>query len=483
MANKRKKSEQEAPVGFNLSDSCVANELKWQTPDGFAFKNKAQMLDFSGWPVEAIAFQSNHKSDETLLVLLGPLESVYVYKHLLVSTLVKRNVVFVTLPGFGLNMSVDLREQNIELKSFAPFVSLILESGLLSSQKIHLMGSSAAASIALETALQAPKRVASLVVNGLVHRPSKVWQLLLKEVSHRLHGGDYLDCADAALLYLVSDEILGRGKTWGVFRRYFRKKLSLLTNVEKQCLDNIVQLILKGDGLNEDHLKDTPHCPVLAFTGEYDHLSSPYDHAHFSDACVNGIFATLDDADHLIHVERPRVVAELVPGFLDKVNLDTLEGVRTYPPQSYVTLDRRRDPRYVTSRPKVKLETSHVIAPEDWEDETPNVLSAKLRNINFSGCLLQLHDDRFSLENHAADLKVYLPKVDIWLKILAFEQVNKTLRCLFLHEDYKSAMEFKEMLDFGEHFVDADLELDDYDLESKKDMPWLGAKRQGGGLY
>lgn len=483
MANKRKKSEQGAVKGFNLDSDCVATGLKWQTPDGFAFKNTAQQIELASWPVDVLAFHGQKKQSETLLILLGPLESVYVYKHLLVNTLKTRNVVFVSLPGFGLNMSVDLSAENIELKSFAPFVIALLNSDALVDQKVHVMGSSAAASIALETALQTPTRVSSLIVNGLVHRPSKVWQLLLKEVTNRLDSGDYLDCADAALLYLVSDEILGRGKTWGVFRRYFRKKLSLLTDVEKNCLNKVVQLILMGDGLNEVHLKDTPQCPVLAFTGEYDHLSSPYDHAHFSDACINGVFATLDDADHLIHVERPRVVAKVISSFLDKQNLDSLSGVRTYPPQSYVTLDRRRDPRYVTSRPKVKLETTHVIVPEGWEDEVPRQLLAKLRNINFSGCLLELNDERFSVENHAKDLKLYLPKIDTWLKILAFEQVNKSLRCLFLHENYQSAMAFKEMLDYGEHFVDADLELDDYDIKSKRDMPWLGAKRQGGGVY
>ena len=73
--------------------------------------------------------------------------------------------------------------------------------------------------------------------------------------------------------------------------------------------------------------------------------------------------------------------------------------------------------------------------------------------------------------------------MDLTLKILAFEQVNKTLRCLFLHENYESAMAFKDMLEYGDHFVDADLEMDDFDSDSSKEMPWLGAKRQGGGVY
>lgn len=482
MAKKKRKGTSGAErKGFELKQESI-DAIQWQVKDGFAFKNQAQIVTMCGWPLEVLPLLAENPTDETLMVLLGPLESPYVYKHML-SQCASHNVIFVSLPGFGINMGVDLANLDIELKSFAPFVLHLLKADGLADKNVHLMGSSAAASIALETSLQAPKAIHSLVLNGLVHKPSKIWQLLLKEVSHRLEGDDFLDCADAALLYLVSDEILGRGRTWGVFRRYFRRKLTDLTQTQKACLKKVVQLILMGDGLNEDNLKDTPHCRVLAYTGEYDHLSAPYDHAHFIDACVNGTFATLDDADHLIHVERPRVVAQLVRGFLDKVNLDTIEGVRTYPPQSYVTLDRRRDPRYVTSRPKVKLETSHVLATEDWDEEIPDTLFAKLRNINFSGCLLQLHDERFRIEEHAADLKLYLPKADIWLKVLAFEQVNKSLRCLFMHEDYESAIAFKDMLDFGEHFVDADLELDDYELESKKEMPWLGAKRQGGGVY
>ena len=39
------------------------------------------------------------------------------------------------------------------------------------------------------------------------------------------------------------------------------------------------------------------------------------------------------------------------------------------------------------------------------------------------------------------------------------------------------------MLEFGEHFVDADLEMDDYLDKPEREMPWLGAKRHGGGVY
>lgn len=482
MAKKSSKSNKNQILGFNLTDQSWSDDIQWQTPNAFSFSNIQQVMSIGPWPIDILAFNTSSRSKEVLIILLGPLESVRVYKYLVTALLPERSIVFVSLPGFGMNMSVDIASEEIELKSFSVFVEALFDVPALQDKTLHLMGSSAAASIALEASLRVPERVASLIVNGLTHKPSKIWQLLFKEVTHRLSSDNYLDCADAALLYLVSDEILGRGRTWGVFRQYFRKKIGELDSLQKNCLRKVVQMILKGDGLNEDHLTNTPKCPVLAFTGEYDHLSSPYDHAHFIDACINGQFATLDDADHMVHVERPRVVARLVPGFLNQINLDTIDSLRTYPPQSYVTLDRRRDPRYVTSRPKIQLKTQFVQVPEDWEDPIPQILSAKLRNINFSGCLIQLHDERFQIQPHAEDVTIYLPRLKLTLKVLAFEQVNKSLRCLFLHENYETAMAFKEMLDFGEHFVDADLELDEFESEPKE-MPWLGAKRQGGGVY
>jgi len=483
MPKKKIKKVNLRPAGFKLSKEKWNDDIHWKVPNGFSFRNSLQSVTMGSWNVDFIGFQADQESKDTIVVLLGPLESMQVYKHLVHSMIENHNILFLALPGFGMNMNVDLSDQDIDLRSFAQFVAKFLEGQALDGHQVHLLGSSAAASVALETSLICPARVTSLMMNGLTHKPSKIWQLLLKEVVHRLDSDDYLDCADAALLYLVSDEILGKGRAWGVFRQYFRSKLSSLTGIQKQCLKTIVTLILKGDGLNEDNLKNTPQCPVLAFTGEYDHLSAPYDHAHFIDTCINGIFATIEDADHLIHVERPRVIGKMIHAFINKTNIDDVNGVRTYPPQSYVTLDRRRDPRYVTSRPKISLTTDEVIVPDDWEDAIPKKLSAKLRNINFSGCLIQLYDERFQIKEHAGDLKIYLPKIDTWLDILAFEQANQSLRCLFLHENYESAMAFKEMLEYGEHFVDADLELDEFEPEKPRDMPWLGAKRQGSGFY
>lgn len=484
MAKKKTKKVVEEIKSFNMPTGVINEDIQWQQPEGFSLQNKMQTIMVDQWPLHVLGLKSSLKiSKDTMVVLLGPLESLKVYKHLALQMRETHNLVFVSLPCFGMNMDVDVSDQDIELKSFADFVESLLKAPALEGHTLHLLGSSAAASVALETSLRWGDKISSLIVNGITHKPTKIWQLLLSEVVHRLDNGDYLDCADAALLYLVSDDILGRGRTWGVFRQYFRKKLEALNEVQKQCLNKLVQLVIKGDGLSENTIKNTPSCRVLAFTGEYDHLSAPYDHAHFTDACVNGTFATLDDADHLIHVERPRVVAQLVKGFMAQINLDTIDGVRTYPPHSYVTLDRRRDPRYVTNRPKIKIMSDNFLPPEEWEDAVPSTLFAKLRNINFSGCLLEMHDERFRLQDHAGDLKIYLPKVDMTLEVLAFEQANRTLRCLFFHKNYQAAMEFKEMLEYGEHFVDADLEMDDYLDKPEREMPWLGAKRHGGGVY
>jgi len=466
---KRSKNQKVVPHSFQILAEPMHDIIQWQEYSRAYLKAEPQIINAGEWPIQLHACAPNNSQLETLMVLLGPLESPNLYKHLAEKLYLKYNLLFVSLPSLGGNSAIDFKDNRWDLKSLSEFVQWLGQNQDM--QSFHLMGASAAANVALHAAIAMPEQIKSLCLTGMSHRPGKIWQMLFNQVGKSLQSEALLDCADAALLYLVNDEILIQKRSWGVFRNYFRAKIQAFGPQQTQSFQSLIAAILKGDQLHNDNEKETPRCPVIAFTGEYDHLTSPHDHAEFIDSCIKGTFATVDDADHLLHVEKPHVVAELVDEFLESTQqskpLKEIEGAHIYPPQSFLQFDRRRDPRYVSQRPKVKVETSGILVPEGWEEEVPQSLPARLRNINFSGCLIEIHDNRFTIDPQVRDIKLHLIQANLEMRVLAFEQVNKSLRCLFFHESYEKAVAFREILEYGEYFVDADLEADlrdDYDL-------------------
>ncbi len=422
--------------------------VHYQTFERGALKTAAKEVNLKDHRVEYKAFQVSsdnshvNTSPTSLVVVCGAFESYNLHRNLVLRMIKHQPVLLVSLPGLGGNEEIpDL----IHFDELAEVLKGFIEYAGLS--QVALIGSSAAASVVSSFCCTYPEIVKKAVVHGIAHRPRKSWQMLLEESLYWIDEKHWEQNAEASLLYLINEDYLEETRFPSLYKRYFTRRLANFDAKQLKQFKFLVQMLL-----NEDGLQGYPETDILVCTGEYDHFTLPFEHAEYADQCPNSRFALVENADHLLHFERQKETLELFENYLTGKDIDHVDGVKVFAPQTFCELERRSESRFIPVNKKARLYSSNIILPEDFEGEPPKFAKVKVRNINFSGCLLELSKEDFNVVAHTRDLVLHLEAPKLSLEILAFDQCDHTMRCVFKHKNYSNAIELKSMLDDWDYF-------------------------------
>jgi len=136
-------------------------------------------------------------------------------------------------------------------------------------------------------------------------------------------------------------EIAGRGRT----EEFGRRVIAGIVNADPACVVRRRELVIGalesfyGRQITDVHVDDmlarariqsvlpaggVRGVPTLVVSGEYDHATPPREGRRVASTIAESWFATVREADHAVHAERPAEVADLVLRFLRGASLEGL---------------------------------------------------------------------------------------------------------------------------------------------------------------
>ncbi|CDL86471.1 alpha/beta fold hydrolase [Xenorhabdus cabanillasii] len=258
------------------------------------------------------------------LVIAGGFQDMYSLPHLEYLLKDDSPLIMVDLPGIG---SADNIPDNKSFEFLAECTRHILDA--LSLQTINLIGISYGGAIALAFAYQWPDRINKAVLVGTALTQPLHIQNRLNAALQLLVEGKYEESVEkiiSSLLCLEPDiDILGKETTYKLLKK------TLLESTQHQG-ERYKHLQMHLLNQKKYERADNFDKPILFTTGEYDIITPPENVKICSSLFPDSIFAIIKKSDHLVMVERPDVLANLLIQFFNgedliKNNLNDIEFI------------------------------------------------------------------------------------------------------------------------------------------------------------
>jgi len=256
-------------------------------------------------------------SDSIPLVLItGAFQGMYAMPHLEYLLRPLGNMLLVDLPGSG---CADDLSGDYGFDFLADCLNHLLDE--LGIPRINLVGVSYGGSIAYEFAHRWPGRINRLAVAGVVNSfPDDV--LAGRQTSTRILEQGRLDRfvehIVAATMCLQPDVAIRNRETT---RALMEKILRESTPGEAARYLAIQNRVLAPVRRPEDSIVNRP---TLVFTGEHDVLTPPASVRDLAATIPGALYTTFKDADHLVPMECPEEMADLLIRFFTDQSLDNL---------------------------------------------------------------------------------------------------------------------------------------------------------------
>ncbi|MFD6418953.1 alpha/beta fold hydrolase [Streptomyces sp. NPDC060194] len=228
-----------------------------------------------GWPV----------MDETL----GPLASV----------------VTADLPGMG---SADPLPDGPGVDLLARALAAIVDD--LGAPRVNLFGFSYGTAVAFALARRHPGRIARLMLGGVPCRIDADGRARWQRAFDRLTAGDRTGFAA-----LAADSLMCLDPQRHVHRRELARRYVRRSFLHALDSPHAAQSLRRATEERPDFAGGIEGVTTLVFTGEHDTVTTPRDQRAFADTIEGSRFATIDDSDHWVVLERPDAVAELAADF------------------------------------------------------------------------------------------------------------------------------------------------------------------------
>ncbi|GHG00399.1 hydrolase [Streptomyces zaomyceticus] len=211
-------------------------------------------------------------------------------------------------PGWGM---ADPLPSGQSVDVLADAVCHILdESGL---RQVNVVGGSYGSAIAYRIAQRRPDRVGRMVLVGTMAAIPEHSREAMERALAFLDAGRMDEYAHAAVDILMNPERLDGITNGSRVRRFLLRRLTALTEAEAVQVSSNTRRLLHHAEL--DTSVRVP-APTLTVTGEHDAFTTPAQCRRMALACGKGWFAEVAESDHMLFLERPTEIIDLVTRFL-----------------------------------------------------------------------------------------------------------------------------------------------------------------------
>ena len=406
---------------------------------------------------------------EPAVVLSGDFQHFMSYREFIPKLLKTRPVIIVSLPSYGGN---EQRADELSISDMAILLNQFLEA--VSTPVIDLISFSLTSLMAHEFALRFPEKINNLVMSGIMAFPRSSFLLKMKQ-SIRMMDENYDSFSDALLLYLFSPRYLSEDESEIISearppvkkldspgRRLLRQQIKQLDDNQKaQYQSNIIRALnylidIDGNSTQGDDqegeikckgkMNNFPKSRTLVLAGEFDHFILPFEGANYTKHCDHAEFVLIKNADHLVQVNCPGTVLSVITNFLQHKALRNIPGVI---PLCHEDMDNQGKRSSLRREPKIS---------QAWllSDTLRMHQTVSVKDINFSGGLMELPGRCLKQATLANDLEIQFSGFELKLKISVFDNKKNIARFLFKHTDIEKARLLIIMLSNTEYFKPSD---------------------------
>jgi pimeloyl-ACP methyl ester carboxylesterase len=258
-----------------------------------------------------------HAASPTLgpiLLIGGSLQRKEAWGRLEQALLEQADVITVDLPGWA---DSDLLPASYPIDTLAHAALTLLDD--LDLDRVHVAGFSYGSAIAYRLAQLHPGRLSRLALVGAATTlPDDVLAASMKVIALG-EAGKLDDFADG-LLDLFSPHH-SPARFQAAIRRTVRPAFAA---VSPQDMAKFAANARRAAAQRCLYPQPTPSTPTLTVTGEHDGYTTPRLCREVAELCADSWFATIGAADHLLHLQRPRELADLILRFLSGDELSDL---------------------------------------------------------------------------------------------------------------------------------------------------------------
>ncbi|MDR0219244.1 MAG: alpha/beta fold hydrolase [Enterobacteriaceae bacterium] len=259
------------------------------------------------------------------LIIAGGFQDMYSLPHLEYLLKGDSPLIMVDLPGIG---SADDIPDNKSFEFLAECIRHLLD--ILSIKTINLMGISYGGSTALRFLYQWPERINKAILIGTAITQPLYIQDRLNMALQLLSEGKHEESVEKIISSIINLEpeidILGRETTY----QLLKKTLLESTLHQGERYQGLQRRLLNQ---NKYERAINFNKPVLFITGEHDIITPPENVKACASIFPNAIFTTIKKSDHLVMIERPNILAEIIiqffngEDFTDNNNLNKIECI------------------------------------------------------------------------------------------------------------------------------------------------------------
>jgi pimeloyl-ACP methyl ester carboxylesterase len=392
--------------GKKCMDIFQTKTTKYQFNDYNArhFSEKLRAVTIGKWIINYLSFCKEENQDKIpLFVIRGGFQKYDAFSALVKTFIDDYPVILIELPGEGESKQLQLELEN---EDYADLLKDFID--ILQIEKIIPIATSHGAFIAKLFAFRYPDRTHRLILGGITPSIREDLRLLLERSIFYWARNRNTESSTLGLYSLVNFEKIDVTRINGVILRSIEHTLF---NLDFAARLRVFDRTLKNIRTRSN---GAPSCETLILVGEYDHVTRPEENYQFGLGCPQCFLAVFKNSDHLLHLEKQKIVFGLYRSFLQGDSIaetkSKVNDLKIYDEISNIKPEDFDPPKYFHCR----LEATLI---ENNKRKHPCIVS----KISQNDCFLEMKDIiDFRNQIRAAKHNIPFPSSSFGRKIKAY---------------------------------------------------------------
>lgn len=273
-------------------------------------------LAFEGFAYECRIVHQRAPVTEPLVLLGGSSQNRYSWQGHEKWLAPLCTLITVDLPGYG---TADFLPSRYGIDFLAAALRhLLVETGI---PRVNLFGGCFGEVVGLRFAQLHPEFISRIVFCGAAKRLPEIYADAVPRLSRALERGDIPAAADGLVRMFMANPGAGRIRKHAAVARLLHRQFMTQTPDElKKAVEHNTRLMTHGCY----RPLPVPRVPSLVFTGEYDSLCTPQMGREVAATMPVARFTTVQEADHLVTLERMEEASDLIGRFCTDRPIDGL---------------------------------------------------------------------------------------------------------------------------------------------------------------